>query len=161
MRFLKFKKRSESSTEDKKRKALKGMTLMEVIISMVILVVMASLVAEAGASIVANVRTSKSVIQKVNYQAKYVTSERKQYKALEDDGSGNEIVVDKPMNTKDVSFGLMDAAGNPVGKAVEVKIYEAPGMNVAAEYKDGTYKYADGTVYDKAGNLRYFEYAGT
>lgn len=132
------------------KKVLKGMTLLEIIISMVILVIISTLVAEAGSGVVTNVRTSKSVIEKVNYQSRYISASEKKYT----DVDGNE----KDLNKSTVSFRLSDAtSGSALGNPISADVYEAPGMEDAIDYKDGTYKRADGSVYDRAGNLKYFE----
>lgn len=111
-----------------KKSTLKGMTLIEVLIAMVVLAVVAAMVATAGMSIVANLRTSKSVIEKVNYQSDYVSKH-----------AGT--------STVDSSIQLSDKDKNNLGTAIPVKIYEAP-EDADALYKD----------YDKAGNLKYFEH---
>jgi prepilin-type N-terminal cleavage/methylation domain-containing protein len=136
--------------EDKK---IKGMTLIEVIIAMVVLVLMSTMVAMAASGVVTNVRTSKSVIEKVNYQSKYITGTEKKYVA--DDGGGG--TVEKNMNKTSLSFSLQDSSGGALGNTINADVYEAPGMADAIDYADGTYKRSDGTVYDKAGNLKYFE----
>ena len=141
-------------TEGEKRNAFKGMTLIEVIIAMVVLVVISSMIAIAAAGVVNNMRASKSVIEKVNYQSKYITGSAKKYPA--DDGGGG--TVDKNMNKTSVSFSLQDkTSGATIGNTITADVYEAPGMADAADYTNGTYKRPDGTVYDRAGNLKYFE----
>lgn len=134
---------------EKNRKSLKGMTLLEIIIAMVVLVVMSTLIAEAGVGVVNNVRASKSVIEKVNYQSKYITGHSKTYK----DVDGNE----QNMAKSSVSFQLQSETGSNLGNPISGDVYESPGMDVAFDYKDGTYKRADGSVYDMAGNLKYFD----
>lgn len=135
--------------EEKEKKSLKGMTLLEIIIAMVVLVIISTLIAEAGVGVVNNVRASKSVIEKVNYQSKYISGHSKTYK----DVDGNE----QNMNKTSLSFQLQDTAGGNLGNPISADVYESPGMDVAFDYKDGTYKRADGSVYDMAGNLKYFD----
>ena len=53
----------------KQKKVLKGMTLIEVLIAMVVMVVSASMLVLCAVSIFNSVRTSKSVVNKVNEQA--------------------------------------------------------------------------------------------
>lgn len=137
------------NVENDKKKHLKGMTLLEVIIAMVVLVVLSTLIAEAGVGVVNNVRASKSVIEKVNYQSKYISGQSKTYK----DVDGN----DQNMNKTSISFQLQSTVGGNLGNPISADVYESPGMDVAFDYKDGTYKRADGSVYDRAGNLKYFE----
>lgn len=153
----KFKNLFFKNEKKGRKKTLKGMTLMEIIIAMVVLVIISSLIAEAGVGVVNNVRASKSVIEKVNYQSKYITGHSTKYNAIGDDGSGNAIPVEADMTKTSVSFQLYDKNGNSIGKSISADVYEAPGMDVAYDYKDGTYKRADGTVYDRAGNLKYFD----
>jgi prepilin-type N-terminal cleavage/methylation domain-containing protein len=136
-----------------KKKSFKGMTLIEVIIAMVVLVLMSTMIAMAASGVVSNVRASKSVIEKVNYQSKYITGSAKKYPA--DDGAGG--TIDKNMNKTSLSFSLADTSGGALGNTISADVYEAPGMADAADYINGTYKRADGTVYDRAGNLKYFE----
>ena len=63
----------------------------------------------------------------------------------------------KNMNKTTVTFGLQDSSGAALGSNISADVYEAPGMADAADYTNGTYKRPDGSVYDKAGNLKYFE----
>lgn len=141
------------SNKKKHNNVLKGMTLIEVIIAMVILVIGSSMIAVAASGVVSNVRASKSVIEKINYQSKYITGSAKKYQA--DDGGGG--TVEKNMNKTTVTFGLQDSSGAALGNNISADVYEAPGMADAADYTNGTYKRPDGSVYDKAGNLKYFE----
>lgn len=136
-----------------RKKNFKGMTLIEVIIAMVVLVLVSTMIAMAASGIVSNVRASKSVIEKVNYQSKYITGSAKKYPA--DDGAGGS--VEKNMNKSSLSFSLQDSGGTAIGSAISADVYEAPGMADAFDYVNGTYKRADGSVYDRAGNLKYFE----
>lgn len=117
-----------TSDSGKKRRSLKGMTLMECIIAMVVLVILASLVAESAVGIVSNLRTSKSVVEKVNYQSHFVSSR-----------SG--------ANTNNINFTLVDGSGAslPDSHPISVQVFESP-EDPAAQYAD----------YDKAGNLKYF-----
>lgn len=141
----------------KNRKSLKGMTLMEIIIAMVVLVVISTMIAEAGVGVVNNVRASKSVIEKVNYQSKYISGQRTKYQGIGDDGSGGVAPVEKDMTKTSLTYQLVDSTGANLGNPISADVYAAPGMDVAYEYKDGTYKMADGTAYDRAGNLKYFD----
>lgn len=153
----KFKNLFFRNEKKGRKKTLKGMTLMEIIIAMVVLVIISSLIAEAGVGVVNNVRASKSVIEKVNYQSKYITGHSTKFDAIGYDGSGDEIPVETDMKKTSISFQLYDKTGAQIGQKVNADVYEAPGMDVAYDYKDGTYKRADGTVYDRAGNLKYFD----
>ena len=146
---------SNNHNENKTKKVIKGMTLIEVIIAMVVLVLMSTMVAMAASGVVSNVRASKSVIEKVNYQSKYITGSAKKYPA--DDGGGG--TIEKNMNKTSVSFILTDKNDGTLANSntINADVYEAPGMADAADYTNGTYKRADGTVYDRAGNLKYFE----
>ena len=146
-----FKLFSENEKSNKSK--FKGMTLIEVIIAMVVLVLISTMIAMAVSGVVSNVRASKSVIEKVNYQSKYITGSAKKYPA--DDGLGGS--VEKNMNKTSLSFSLQDTAGGNLGNTISADVYEAPGMADAFDYVNGTYKRADGTVYDRAGNLKYFE----
>lgn len=117
MKFLK---------KQSKKKKLKGMTLMEIIIAMVILVILSALIAEAGSGIVSNIRTSKSVVEKVNYQSKFVASK-----------SGTTAAGT-------VSLELSDDYGSSTSP-ITANIFEAP-TDTDAIYSS----------YDRAGNLKYF-----
>ena len=127
---MKFMKKIKKNHKKVKKATLKGMTLIEVIIAMVVLAVLAAMIATAGSSIVSNLRTSKSVIEKVNYQSDYVAKR---------DGTA----------TTDIQISLAsDAAGmNALGNSISVKVFEAP------EDADAIYQ-----GYDRAGNLKYFEH---
>lgn len=70
-------KRLFTVDENNRKKNFKGMTLIEVIIAMVVLVLVSTMIAMAASGIVSNVRASKSVIEKVNYQSKYITGSAK------------------------------------------------------------------------------------
>lgn len=52
-----------------KKKKLKGMTLLEVIIAMVVMVICATLLVQSAVSVVYNTRTARNVISKVDEQA--------------------------------------------------------------------------------------------
>ena len=83
----KFKNLCFRNEKKGRKKTLKGMTLMEIIIAMVVLVIISSLIAEAGVGVVNNVRASKSVIENVNYQSKYITVHSTNFYAICYDGS--------------------------------------------------------------------------
>ena len=51
------------------KKKLKGMTLMEIIIAMAVLIIIAGILVESAVAVVNNVRVSKSVVRTVNIQA--------------------------------------------------------------------------------------------
>lgn len=125
-----FMKKIRRKNKKNKKATLKGMTLIEILIAMVVLAVLAAMVATAGMSIVSNMRTSKSVIEKVNYQSDYV--------ARHDGTSATDIKI---------SLASDEAGVNVVGNSISVKVFEAP------EDADALYK-----NYDKAGNLKYFEH---
>lgn len=101
-----------NNIDEKKKKVFKGMSLIEVIVAMVVLVIVAALVAQVASGIVSNVRTSKSVVKKVNYQQSFVTSTNG---AL----SGS------------VTFKLEESGC----KDITAKLYEAP-TDPAALYKN-------------------------
>lgn len=96
------------------RRKIKGMTLIEVILAMVILVIVASLVVQAAVGIISNVRTSKSVVQKVNYQQSFITS-----------------------NNANLNGGLSFKiqTGSKTSKDINVQVFEAP-TDPAALYKN-------------------------
>lgn len=119
----------------KKKKSFKGMTLIEILVAMVVLVVTASMIAVAGASVVYNMRATQSLIHKVNYEGKYVASKSR------DTGD------DKPMNAT-VKTGVIKLDPDK-GSAndIDIKIYEAnPDPSNDVLYKDA----------DHAGNLKHF-----
>lgn len=52
-----------------KRKKLKGMTLMEIIIAMAVLIIVAGILVESAVVVINNIRISKNVVNTVNIQA--------------------------------------------------------------------------------------------
>lgn len=52
-----------------KKKKLKGMTLMEIIVAMAVMIITAGILVECGIAVVNNVRVSKTVVRTVNQQA--------------------------------------------------------------------------------------------
>lgn len=119
-----------SPEKGSKKRSLKGMTLIEVIIAMVVLVIVSTMAVVAATSVLVNMRTSKSVIKKVDYQSPIVAS----------DGVS--------ASSKSVKFSLQDSTGVSMGKEIAVPVYESP-VDPAAMYGS----------YDKAGNLKYFTYS--
>ncbi len=120
------------------RKKLKGMTLLEVVIAIAVFAVAATLLVQAGLSVIYNVRSSKNLVKKVNYQSKIVA-------ARPTPGVDSEIT-----EIGDIVLNL-EAAGFSGSPTLSVKGYEA-------EREMGTDD--DGNpveLYDDvAGNLKYF-----
>ncbi|MBR6598710.1 MAG: prepilin-type N-terminal cleavage/methylation domain-containing protein [Oscillospiraceae bacterium] len=120
------------------KKKLKGMTLLEVVVAIAVFAVAATLLVEAGLSVIYNVRSSKNLVKKVNYQSKIVA-------ARPDPGVDSDIT-----EVGDMVLSL-DAVGFSGAPVLSVKGYEA-------EREMGTD--AEGNpveLYeDVAGNLKYF-----
>ncbi len=58
----------------KVKKKLKGTTLLEVVIAIAVFAIAATLLVEAGLSVIYNVRSSRNLVKKVNFQSKIVAS---------------------------------------------------------------------------------------
>ncbi len=52
-----------------KKKKLKGMTLMEIIVAMAVMIITAGILVECGVAVINNMRVSRTVITTVNQQA--------------------------------------------------------------------------------------------
>ena len=98
------------------KKKLKGMTLLEVVVAIAVFAVAATLLVEAGLSVIYNVRSSKNLVKKVNYQSKIVA-------ARPDPGVDSDIteVGDMVLSLDAVGF-----SGAPVlsVKGYPVELYE-------------------------------------
>ena len=105
-----------------KKKKLKGMTLMEIIIAMVVMAICGSLLVEACVCVVNNTRTARRVTSKVDEQASDVVNRPPAITAYEEGanlhlsfgGSSGDITIDK---------------------------FEAPTTQVSDEQKAGNLKY--------------------
>ncbi|MDO5148948.1 MAG: prepilin-type N-terminal cleavage/methylation domain-containing protein [Oscillospiraceae bacterium] len=104
----------------KKKKKLKGMTLMEVIIAMVVMVICASMLVEAAICVVNNTRTARTVIVKVDEQAPGVENR----------------TVGTPYETG----AVLQLQYNGV-HTIPVDKYEAPTTQVSDIQKSGNMKY--------------------
>lgn len=86
-----------------KKKKLKGMTLMEVIIAMVVMAICGSLLVEACVCVVNNTRTARRVTSKVDEQAADIANRPAHITAYEEGdnlhlsygGETGDIVIDK------------------------------------------------------------------
>lgn len=128
-----------------KKRSLKGMTLIEIIIAMVVLVIISTMMAVAAVGVVNNLRTSKSVVEKVNYQSKFIydKTSNSYNKYNPDDGS----TVNTPYlsNSMNISLASDPDGSTGIGSDIPVVMYEAP------EDDNAIYK-----NYDRAGNLKFF-----
>lgn len=59
-----------------KKKKLKGMTLMEIIVAMAVLIITSGILVECGVAVVNNVRVSRTVVTTVNQQAPEIENRR-------------------------------------------------------------------------------------
>jgi len=117
----------------KNKKHLKGMTLLEVVIAIAVFAIAATLLVEAGLSVIYNVKSSRNLVKKVNYQSKIV--------AYKPDSGSSDIVSTGTMDLKLSTDGFTDI------KTIEVKKYQA------ITEKDADKK----PIYeDVAGNLKFF-----
>lgn len=105
-----------------KKKKLKGMTLMEVIVAMVVMAICGSLLVEACVCVVTNTRTARTVISKVDEQATDVENRQASITAYEEGATLN-----------------IEYNGHP-GNIVIDK-FEAPTTQVAEDQKSGNLKY--------------------
>lgn len=122
-----------------KKKKLKGMTLLEVLVAMMVFIITATLLVEAGVSVIMHVRTTRNLVRKVNYQAPIVASRSTQ----EDD-----VDIDEENH---IEIGLMavadhSATGNLVVNKIESK------TETTVDEDDNEVPLYD----DVAGNLKYF-----
>lgn len=106
-----------------KRFKLKGMTLMEVIIAMVVMVICASILVIGATAVVNNTRTARHVITKVDEQAPDVENHPAAITAYETGAALN------------ISFN--GAAGN----AIPIDKFEAPTTQVSSDQACGNLKY--------------------
>lgn len=120
------------------RKKLKGMTLLEVVIAIAVFAVAATLLVQAGLSVIYNVRSSKNLVKKVNYQSKIVA-------ARPTPGVDSEIT-----EIGDIVLNL-EAAGFSGSPTLSVKGYEAE-REMSTDDDGNPVELYD----DVAGNLKYF-----
>jgi len=117
----------------KNKKHLKGVTLLEVVIAIAVFAIAATLLVEAGLSVIYNVKSSRNLVKKVNYQSKIV--------AYKPDSGSTDIVDTGTMNIELSTYGFTDV------KPIEVKKYQA----ITEKDVDGNPIYED-----VAGNLKFF-----
>lgn len=117
----------------KNKKHLKGVTLLEVVIAIAVFAIAATLLVEAGLSVIYNVKSSRNLVKKVNYQSKIV--------AYKPDSGSTDIVDTGTMNIELSTDGFTDV------KPIEVKKYQA----ITEKDVDGNPIYED-----VAGNLKFF-----
>lgn len=118
----------------KNKKSLKGMTLLEVVIAIAVFAIAATLLVEAGLSIIYNVRSSRNLVKKVNFQSQIVACKP-------DPTTSTDIVDTGTMNIELSTYGFTDV------KPIEVKKYQA----ITEKDVDGNPIYED-----VAGNLKFF-----
>lgn len=106
---------------------LRGMTLLEVIVAMVILVIGTTMVATGASSVVQNVRTSRHVVSKVNEQVGAVENRRVAGARMDDTGA---------LVTGHIHLSY---AGTPGDLFVEQ--FDAPTTQVPADQRVGDLKY--------------------
>lgn len=128
-----------------KKKKLKGFTLLEVVVAIAVFAIAASLLVEAGLSVIYNVRSSRNLVKKVNYQSKIV--------ATKPDATSDLV---NPINSGSNTFeiNLQSVSGGKSGK-IEVKGYES--KTETKTVKDESGSDVEVPAYDDvAGNLKYF-----
>lgn len=106
-----------------KKKKLKGMTLMEVIIAMVIMAICGSLLVEACVCVVNNTRTARRVTSKVDEQATVI------------ENRPDEVTAYQEKDTIELKMGAQPAVTMVVDK------FEAPTTQVSEEQRAGNLKY--------------------
>ena len=117
----------------KNKKTLKGMTLLEVVIAIAVFAIAATLLVEAGLSIIYNVKSSRNLVKKVNFQSKIV--------ACKPDAGSSDIVSTGTMILNISADGVTGIT------PIEVNKYEA----ITETDDDGNAVYED-----VAGNLKFF-----
>lgn len=105
-----------------KKKKLKGMTLMEVIVAMVVMAICGSLLVEACVCVVTNTRTARTVISKVDEQSTDVENRRSSITPYEEGA------------TLHIEYNGHD--GN-----IAIDKFEAPTVQTPEEQKSGNLKY--------------------
>lgn len=101
-----------------KKKKLKGMTLMEIIIAMVVLVICATMIVQAAVIVVNNTRTARTVIVKVDEQSPVIENRN----------------VPVPYETN----AVLELEG---GFTVPIDKYEAPTTQASESQRAGNMKY--------------------
>jgi len=114
------------------KKHMKGVTLLEVVIAIAVFAIAATLLVEAGLSVIYNIKSSRNLVKKVNYQSKIVAS-----KPASD---SDDIVETGTMKLKLSTDGYADIN-------IEVNKYEA----ITETDDEGNSVYED-----VAGNLKFF-----
>lgn len=117
----------------KNKKNLKGTTLLEVVIAIAVFAIAATLLVEAGLSVIYNVRSSRNIVKKVNYQSKIV--------ACKPTSTSADII-----DNGEMTLSLTVEGDSCVG-SVTVNGYEA----ITEKDDEGNPKYED-----VAGNLKFF-----
>ncbi len=112
----------------KKKKTLKGMTLMEIIIAMLVMVICGAILVEACVSVVTNTRTARTVISKVDEQAPAIENRPAAITAYETGDS--------------LSISYNGAPGQPI----PIDKFEAPTTQVSDQEHSGNLKYFEPVV---------------
>lgn len=107
----------------KKKKTFKGMTLIEVIIAMVVMVVASALLVLGAVSIINNTRTARRVVNKVNEQAPVVE---------------NEAVVSAYVTGENLELQIVGAAEE---YTLQVDKFEAPTTQAPEDERSGNLRY--------------------
>lgn len=123
------------------KKKLKGMTLLEIIIAMVVMVICGTLIAESCVGVINMTKTSRTVINTVNSQSSNV--ERR-------DTVGSEEMVG--------ASGVIGISCDSVAGDLKVKKYHAPAVTetVVSYDEAGNEITSERAVDSKSGDLKYF-----
>lgn len=123
------------------KKKLKGMTLLEIIIAMVVMVICGTLIAETCVGVINNIKTSRTVINTVNSQSSGVVR-KDELGSVEMTGASNTIGI---------------SCGGTSG-SLNVKKYEAPVPKevVITHDEEGNEISTEREIETKSGNLKFF-----
>lgn len=129
------------------KKKLKGMTLLEVIIAMVVMVIGAALLVQSAVGIINVKKTSRTVVNLVNSQSPVV----------ENQAVINSVEITDAVETGELG-NILDIRCGAVTGSVAVKKYHAPAVTtiVSSTDDEGNVVSSVKTVEPKSGNLKYF-----
>lgn len=116
-------------------RSLKGFTLLEVIIAILIFSIGSSLLVTAGVAILSNIRESRNIVRRVNYETGIVSYGPK-------DGYKDRLKEYEDLSS--IKISSSDVAVPDAYSSIDVSAYEAIPKNEAVHYTKATY------------NLKYF-----
>lgn len=115
----------------KKKKALKGMTLIEIIIALAIFAMLGVILVQVGTLIDNTNKATGRLNRKVNAQSPYAASQNIEYTDYDDDG--NPVPSELTPEAMNITVSIDDIGGNP--QAVNVKVKKNDGSD---EYETKT-----------------------